>query len=62
MNPQKRSLFICSLVILLLIGNYSRMKGTESIRPLHMVTLITMGVAIGVLLVNIILLIKNKKG
>ncbi len=61
MNPQKRSLVITAIAILLLTMNFSRMKGTECIRSIHIVTLVTLGAAIGVLLMNIILLIKNRK-
>ena len=61
MNPQKRSLVITALAILLLTVNFTRLKGTECINPIHIVTLVTLGAAIGVLLMNIILLIKNRK-
>ncbi|MEP7255276.1 MAG: hypothetical protein ABI666_05840 [Ferruginibacter sp.] len=61
MNPQKRSLVITAIAILLLTMNFSRLKGTECIRPIHIVTLVTLGAAIGVLLMNIMLLIKNRK-
>ena len=42
------------LVIVLMTSNYSRLTGTENIRAIHIVTLITIGMAIGVLLRNII--------
>ena len=42
------------LVIALGISNYSRLTGTENIRAIHIVTLLTIGMAIGVLLRNII--------
>lgn len=61
MNPQKRSLGITALVIILLSANFARLKGSECIRPIHIVTLITLGAALGVMLVNIISLIKNRK-
>ena len=41
-------------VIALGIGNYSRLTGTENIRAIHIVTLVTIGMAIGVLLRNVI--------
>jgi hypothetical protein len=62
MNPQKRSLVISALVILLMTVNFTRLKGSDCIRPIHIVTLITLGAAIGAMLVNIVLLIKSKKG
>ncbi len=61
MNPQKRSLGITALVIILLSANFIRLKGSECIRPIHIVTLITLGAALGVMLVNIISLMKNRK-
>ena len=61
MNPQKRSLGITALVIILLSANFTRLQGSECIRPIHIVTLITLGAALGVMLVNIISLIKNRK-
>lgn len=62
MNPQKRSIAITAFAIIILSANLTRLKGTENIRPIHFVTLITLGAAFGVMLVNIIILIKNRKG
>jgi hypothetical protein len=61
MNPNKRSLVITALVILVMTINFTRLKGSDCIRPIHIVTLVTLGAAIGVMLVNIIILIKNRK-
>lgn len=61
MNPKRRSLVISAVVILLMIVNYTRLKGSECIRPIHIVTLLTLGAAMGVLLMNIILLIKSNR-
>ncbi len=61
MNPSKRSLVISVLVILLMTFNFTRLKESDCIKPIHIVTLLTLGAAIGALLVNIILLIKNRK-
>jgi hypothetical protein len=61
MNPNKRSLIISVIVILLMITNFTRLQGSECIRAIHIVTLITLGAAIGVLLMNIILMVKSKK-
>jgi hypothetical protein len=41
-------------VICLGIGNYARLTGTEDIRAIHVVTLITIGMGIGVLLRNVL--------
>jgi hypothetical protein len=61
MNPNKRSLIISGIVILLMITNFTRLQGSECIRAIHIVTLVTLGAAIGVLLMNVILMIKSKK-
>ncbi len=50
MNTQKRPLFIATIVLIISIGNYSRLSGTECIRPIHMLSLLTMGAAIGIIL------------
>lgn len=60
MNPQKRSLAVMALVIILMIVNFTRLSGSECIRPIHIVTLITLGAALGIMLVNIIYLIKKR--
>ncbi|MBS1493079.1 MAG: hypothetical protein JST55_06200 [Bacteroidetes bacterium] len=41
-------------VILLTLINYSRLSGTENIRAIHVVTLLVMGMGIGILLRNLI--------
>ena len=61
MNNNKRKLFMPALAIFLMTMSYFRLKGSECIRPIHIVTLLVLGAAIGVLLVNIINLIKEKK-
>ncbi len=55
MDRRKRfAAFILPLfVILLTLGNYSRLTGTENIRAIHIITLLTMGMVIGILLRNI---------
>ena len=62
MNNNKRKLVMPALAIFLMTMNYYRLTGSECIRPIHIVTLLVLGAAIGVLLVNIINLIKVKKG
>lgn len=61
MNYNKRGLVISILIVLLMIINFTRLKGADEIRPILMVSLIVLGVALGILLVNIILLIKSRK-
>jgi len=60
-NTNKRKLVLPAFIIFLMTMNYFRLKGSECIRPIHIVTLLALGAAIGVLLVNIISLIKEKK-
>jgi len=46
-------------VIVFSILNYSRLTGTENIRAIHIVTLLLIGMGIGVLLVNTINYFRN---
>ena len=61
MDNNKKKLLMPAFAIFLMVMNYFRLKGSECIRPIHIVTLLTLGAAIGVLLVNIVNLIKEKK-
>ena len=56
----KRSIAISIIVIAVTLGNYSRLTGTENIRPIHIVTLLTCGMGIGIFLVNFIMLLRKK--
>ncbi len=51
------SLFLIGISML----NYSRLQGSNCIRPIHVVTLLVCGIAIGVLLVNVLVLFKKKQ-
>ena len=62
MNNNKRRLIMPVFAIFLMIMSYSRLKGSECIRPIHIVTLLVLGAAIGVLLVHIVNIIKERKG
>lgn len=55
-----RAFFIPIFVILLALFNYSRLTGTENIRAIHVVTLITLGMGLGILLMNVITWFRNK--
>lgn len=50
------------IVIIIAFGNYTRLTGTENIRAIHIVTLITLGMGIGILLQNIFAYFKRKGG
>jgi hypothetical protein len=56
-----RTIVISGMIILLTLGNYLRLTGTEMIRPIHIVTLLTGGAAIGVLICSIFYYFKNKQ-
>ncbi|MEO6404153.1 MAG: hypothetical protein ABIY51_05095 [Ferruginibacter sp.] len=58
-TPQKAigfALFIAAISFY----NFSRIKGGECIRAVHIVTLLVCGAAIGVALTNLIMLMRNK--
>ena len=61
MDNNKKKLLMPAFAILLMVMSYLRLKGSECIRPIHIVTLLVLGAAIGVLLVNVVNLIKAKK-
>jgi hypothetical protein len=50
------SLFFAALCF----GNYTRLSGTECIRAIHIVTLITFGMFLGVALVFAVIAIRGK--
>ena len=50
-----------AFAIFLMVMSYYRLKGSECIRPIHIVTLLILGAVIGVLLVNIVHLIKRRR-
>lgn len=49
----RRRLGISIFVIALSIGTYSRLTGTENVRIVHILTLIGIGMGIGVFLTNL---------
>jgi glucose uptake protein GlcU len=52
---KKFGAFILPLFVITLgITNYTRLTGTENIRAIHIVTLLTIGMAIGVLIRNLL--------
>ena len=55
-----RAFFIPIFVIIIALFNYSRLSGTENIKSIHLVTLITLGMGIGILLMNVITYFRNK--
>lgn len=57
----RRRLFASILITALAIGTYSRLPGTENIRIVHAVTLIAIGLGIGVFLANFFAYIKAEK-
>jgi hypothetical protein len=60
-KQSKRGIVISGMIILLTFGNYLRLTGTEMIRPIHIITLLTCGAAIGVFICSIIYYLKNKE-
>jgi hypothetical protein len=55
------SFIIPVFIILLSLINYSRLTGTENIRAIHVVTLLVMGMGIGILLRNLIAYFRGQK-
>jgi len=55
------SFIVPVFIILLSLMNYSRLTGTENIRAIHIVTLLVMGMGIGILLRNLIAYFRGQK-
>ena len=57
----KRSIFISAFVVITAIGNYLRLPGRDHVRTIQELTLITIGVGLGVLLMNIVLFFRFRR-
>lgn len=60
-TPQRAiafSLFIAAISFF----NFSRLQGSDCIRAIHMVTLLTAGAAIGIAISKLVTLLRNKPG
>lgn len=60
MNKRFRAFILPILVIVFTLVNYSNLKGTENIRAIHIVSLIAIGMGIGLLLGNVIAYFRKK--
>lgn len=58
-SPQTK-MAIALFVIILSIWNFSRLTGSECIRSVHIITLLTAGAGIGVFLTNLFLWLRNR--
>ncbi|MBL0049923.1 MAG: hypothetical protein IPP32_17710 [Bacteroidetes bacterium] len=56
-----RPLIIATFVLLLSSGNFSRLSGTECVRPVVMITLLTMGAAVAIIFQELIKRYKEKQ-
>ena len=56
----KRPVIISLFVIMLTFWNFTRIANSDCIRAIHVVTLLTCGAAIGVLVLNLFALFRNK--
>jgi len=60
-RQQKFKAFVFpGIIILLIIIIYSKLSGTENVKSIHLVTLIALGIGIGILLRNIFTDFKRK--
>jgi hypothetical protein len=60
-NTSQRRIAISGMIVLITAGNFFRLTGIEYIRPIHVVTLLTCGAAIGVFIMSVALFFKDKK-
>ena len=61
MKSKRLRIFGIVILLLLTTNNYLRLKGNENIRPIQYLSLLVMGVLIGLLLNEVITLIKAKR-
>ena len=63
MDPEqiKKSMRITAIVIIITIGNVVRISASDNIRTVTALSFITMGVAIGIFLVNFFQYLKLKR-
>lgn len=57
----KRVLIVALVFTFISCGNMMRLKGIEDVRAIHIVSLLTLGIGIGAMLVTLFVLLKNKR-
>ena len=58
-TPQRAMLF-ATFIAAISFWNFSRLTGSECIRTIHVITLLTCGAAIGIFLANFFIWLRNK--
>ncbi len=61
MDRHKKILIISAIMLATASINFSRLSGTECIRPIHTINLLVMGAAMGIILMQILSRIREKK-
>ncbi|MBA2250771.1 MAG: hypothetical protein H0W12_11345 [Chitinophagaceae bacterium] len=56
-----RAMLLAAFIIAISFYNFSRLTGSECIRTIHIVTLVTAGAGIGILLVNFFIWLRIKQ-
>ena len=57
----KRMLIVILVYTFISFGNIMRLKGMEDVRSIVIVSLLTLGIGIGALIVTLVMLAKSKK-
>lgn len=60
-NRYLRGMAISSFIIIISFFNFTTLEGTESIKSVHIVTLLVAGMGIGVLLANFFAWLRDKR-
>ena len=60
MDSKKRPLILAVIVLLMSAVNFSRLSGSDCIRAIHIVTLLTMGGALTIIVQQLIKKFNNK--
>ncbi len=56
-----RAMLLAAFIIAISFYNFSRLTGSECIRTIHIVTLVTAGAGIGILFVNFFLWLRSRQ-
>jgi hypothetical protein len=59
-NAPKRMLIITAIMMMLTAFSFTRLTGIDTLRPIHVITLLACGMSMGAFIVNLVVVLKNK--
>ena len=58
---QRRPLLVITVFLVLAVGNFTRLQGTENIRAIQFLSIFVIGMLSGILIRELITLVRSKK-